>query len=870
MYLTLCMQPYVWMPSFEERLKALDTDNMNGHHQAHDKAPKKSDSHGGWVGAGQEHIANAVKGGSPSTVQSASVNGTDEERRREKGAGVADLRIASTGHMNGASGSPDLASLASSQNSDTPSPGSASSQQQQHPRVHQDQHATSQVPSLGSQNATPSSNISSQEISANARHLTDTTMPPHTGAAGPDGDRSASENHRIAQNLAQTPAKSDSSNSAHRHNQVEVSNNHNSAAHTPTNKNTILHPNSGLTMQHVQSAATPDQQKNANATTVEAQPGMAMPRTLAEGKTHDRYHQDDQMRSPSGMSEHAHKDSPRPYERANQAYMDSNYIVPDARGQRAHLHDEDAAMGTSTPSTQKQVNHGTDQSFERPHVVEPEGTLATQPLVRFSSGLRRELDARLSIVEAIAEDKAAQIREEMNAKVSQVETRVRQELGSEAAKLRAELEAVKAREAAALQAQRELLQDSLVVNHTREFTPMPEILSGSGREQNAMWEYSPVVLKHDAHNNTTADDKLLSIPDLGFSMNVTDSSIHMDNNKHSHAHTHLQNGAHALISDPDTKRHGKQNILDASLLSPSEPRQNPTSISHMIESSSRQKGATGAIPARGGIEDTTQQSSAHALQLEGAAGMASTSKSAETVLGPRPGSTDELTAVHPLGFDEHHDDNMGALVQGRSGSDGGISAGNGSELDDQRNDEEVLNHEDEVQYGTFDGDVHDAHLMHEDEQMDDLSQPVVKYDQSVSAVYVKLGEAAQDHRSHVRDTSFTQALITTVRTDMIQERHERDFGDMGINMDEWEQQERLKRYRSKYNPRSLGFMSTTNPLRWRCIFFMEWKWFDRFILATIAANCAFMASDDPIITDANDPHVQLLRDMSIFFQVLVF
>ena len=66
-------------------------------------------------------------------------------------------------------------------------------------------------------------------------------------------------------------------------------------------------------------------------------------------------------------------------------------------------------------------------SYDRPRVVEPDGSFVAPPLTRFSSGLRRELDAKLATVQAIAEDKAARVREEMDTKMSQV----RQELGAE-------------------------------------------------------------------------------------------------------------------------------------------------------------------------------------------------------------------------------------------------------------------------------------------------------------------------------------------------------------------------------------------------------------------------------------------------------
>eukprot|EP00961_Rhodomonas_salina_P120242 1618343-Rhodomonas_salina.1 len=72
---------------------------------------------------------------------------------------------------------------------------------------------------------------------------------------------------------------------------------------------------------------------------------------------------------------------------------------------------------------------------------------------------------------------------------------------------------------------------------------------------------------------------------------------------------------------------------------------------------------------------------------------------------------------------------------------------------------------------------------------------------------------------------------------------------------------------TRYTPRSLYCMTLSNPLRRRAIDLLEWRWFDRLILLTIALNCGFMASDDPLNLDPASPHMVLLTNMGILFQV---
>jgi len=66
---------------------------------------------------------------------------------------------------------------------------------------------------------------------------------------------------------------------------------------------------------------------------------------------------------------------------------------------------------------------------------------------------------------------------------------------------------------------------------------------------------------------------------------------------------------------------------------------------------------------------------------------------------------------------------------------------------------------------------------------------------------------------------------------------------------------------SKYNPRALFLFKTSNPFRRALIRFVEWKWFDRFILLLIFFNCGFLAAFNPLDTPELNPTQPTKRDV---------
>ena len=63
----------------------------------------------------------------------------------------------------------------------------------------------------------------------------------------------------------------------------------------------------------------------------------------------------------------------------------------------------------------------------------------------------------------------------------------------------------------------------------------------------------------------------------------------------------------------------------------------------------------------------------------------------------------------------------------------------------------------------------------------------------------------------------------------------------------------------------IWYLSIDNPIRRRAIDLIELKWFDRFILLTIAANCFQMAADDPREKDPTSSQKQLSATLEVVF-----
>lgn len=120
--------------------------------------------------------------------------------------------------------------------------------------------------------------------------------------------------------------------------------------------------------------------------------------------------------------------------------------------------------------------------------------------------------------------------------------------------------------------------------------------------------------------------------------------------------------------------------------------------------------------------------------------------------------------------------------------------------------------------------------------------------------------------ARMEEHTFTSTLVQVTRTEMTEELHERG---LGFDQDKEDVNAEILRWRmTRYTPRSLYCMTLSNPLRRRAIDLLEWRWFDRLILLTIALNCGFMASDDPLNLDPASPHMVLLTNMGILFQAI--
>jgi len=116
-----------------------------------------------------------------------------------------------------------------------------------------------------------------------------------------------------------------------------------------------------------------------------------------------------------------------------------------------------------------------------------------------------------------------------------------------------------------------------------------------------------------------------------------------------------------------------------------------------------------------------------------------------------------------------------------------------------------------------------------------------------------------------KDTShtFTSLFTQNTKSDNTDDVQQRDMGeDAGLDSHE---QEILKWRAMWYTPKSFGYLSIDNPIRRRAIDLIELKWFDRFILLTIAANCFQMAADDPREKDPTSSQKQLSATLEVVF-----
>lgn len=81
--------------------------------------------------------------------------------------------------------------------------------------------------------------------------------------------------------------------------------------------------------------------------------------------------------------------------------------------------------------------------------------------------------------------------------------------------------------------------------------------------------------------------------------------------------------------------------------------------------------------------------------------------------------------------------------------------------------------------------------------------------------------------------------------------------------------EELKEWpdQQKYNPRSLRLFTLTSPFRRWCIRAIEWKWWDRSVLALIFLNTIQLAMFDPFDTDELRPDPTQRNAMDIIGKV---
>jgi len=143
-------------------------------------------------------------------------------------------------------------------------------------------------------------------------------------------------------------------------------------------------------------------------------------------------------------------------------------------------------------------------------------------------------------------------------------------------------------------------------------------------------------------------------------------------------------------------------------------------------------------------------------------------------------------------------------------------------------------------------------------------------------------KAAEDHQAQVKERAsqaevvfsvaesqitLTSSIVTHFKTAWTEEVHERDLGILDWSPEAAERAEMIKWREYIYTPNACYFFAITNPVRWRCFELIEWRWFDRFILMMIAANCLTMTLDEPLQLDLNSDQKRRFYIVGAIFQM---
>jgi hypothetical protein len=152
-------------------------------------------------------------------------------------------------------------------------------------------------------------------------------------------------------------------------------------------------------------------------------------------------------------------------------------------------------------------------------------------------------------------------------------------------------------------------------------------------------------------------------------------------------------------------------------------------------------------------------------------------------------------------------------------------------------------------------------------EIDDLFFAEAEQDEAVTALVARRGEERTGTGdAEAQGVTFPGLLVSTFEADAANEREVRGLDRHGRDAELRDQAARMKWRQENYVRRSLLCLPLDARLRRACCAVVEWQWFDRIILAVIAANCVFMAMEDPPNRLEESAYNALLYNAGIFFQ----
>ena len=146
-------------------------------------------------------------------------------------------------------------------------------------------------------------------------------------------------------------------------------------------------------------------------------------------------------------------------------------------------------------------------------------------------------------------------------------------------------------------------------------------------------------------------------------------------------------------------------------------------------------------------------------------------------------------------------------------------------------------------------------------EADDYAMAVVPLDNAIHHPPPTQSPAEQAGKG----VDFTALLTTLLETDAAAQREER-ANECPARATVRDRKELAARRRGAYIPRTLFCLSLDSLPRRTCFTMLEWAWFDRLMLAAIAANCIFMAMDDPPSQHEATAYNRMLFVAGAFFQ----